>query len=373
MNKNIIKASIISALTILIFSTSNADTRAADLLKIDALITQYRIAWNSMPSLSVRDQFMGYTYSPGESGYSYYKEAQDLQSAAYANIVNTENLLFSLAMRYLVKNLITQDEYEKIIKANVNWRDPNRVAPAQIELKTKEELQATIKRFTGRVVFVGHGSKSQYGDIFKVTSSVDRMVEKYNKKYGVGQWIAMFGGDSYNEGKPDIAFAMKYLKLKYSIPLFAAQSDVVKEWGGVDKHIDFISWVPTTTVPQVDSAGKPIVDDNGKIKTQIVWGGFRNGQAVGPTSVLLATGNDQIATDIVALGGGPVAAEEFHFAQMSMNLPYEYIPLETKFPEVNGIFGTLGTAAMSSSNITTFNSKNTSCGELIGLEEKPKK
>ncbi len=94
-----------------------------------------------------------------------------------------------------------------------------------------------------------------------------------NSSYGVGGWVAVFGGDNFNAEKPDIAAVMKYLKDRHGISLLAIQSDIVIQWGGVDKHIDYVRYIPTVQLPVLDDQGHQVVE-NGKPKFKTHWGGL---------------------------------------------------------------------------------------------------
>jgi hypothetical protein len=217
-----------------------------------------------------------------------------------------------------------------VLHQNVYFVDKQEV------LQDRADLARVLSRYPARVFFAGHGSKSQYGDLDELRKQLDQIAARMNGKYGRGKWLAMFGGDSFNPEKPDIAFAMKYLEDRHGVPLLAVQSDVVKGWGGIDRHVRYVFWVPTAYVPLRDSAGQPVIE-NGKPKMVIVWGGFKDGVAVGPTSVLLDKG---VATEMVALGGGPIARDEYNYAQ-SIGLPVSQHRLLTRYPEINGPYGSI--------------------------------
>lgn len=194
------------------------------------------------------------------------------------------------------------------------------------ELGDLEQLKGTLRQFSATFLIVGHGSKSQIKDVSRTLKEVDQLKAELDTKYGEGKWLIMFGGDSYKPDTPDVAVITHYLKSK-GVPLLAIQSDIVKGWGGVDQHIDYVYWVPTT---QVDS--------------KTVWGGFLNGKAVGPTAVYL--GPDLIADinpllkGVIAFGGGPIALEELKLAK-TKNVPIVYIKTAARFPELNGPFGSV--------------------------------
>ncbi len=111
----------------------------------------------------------------------------------------------------------------------------------------------------------------------------------------------------------------------------SGQSDIVdKEWGGVPAHVDYVRYVKTDYTATADPA-----------KPAIVWGGFKDGQPQGRTKAYLSKAfMKKTLTGVIAVGGGPIALEEAHFAR-SNGVPVEYVPAETRFPEANGPFGSL--------------------------------
>jgi hypothetical protein len=213
----------------------------------------------------------------------------------------------------------------------------------QVVLETDTALKRLMKTYSNGVLFLGHGSKGQFKDLRKVFDDIDRVVERENELYGKGKWLAVFGGDGYNPDSPDIAHVLKYLKERHDIPVLAIQSDVVIGWGGVDKYIDYVRYIPTTSVSVVDEGGKPVLE-NGKMKMRTVWGGFLDGKPAGPTGTYLGpeflAGKRPFLREVVAFGGGPIALQEAQYAYKN-GVPVRYIRTEVRFPEVNGPYGSL--------------------------------
>jgi hypothetical protein len=203
-------------------------------------------------------------------------------------------------------------------------------------LENHEAMLSLIRQFNASLLFIGHGSKGQFGNIDEVLSKVDILVAKLNSLYGIKGWLAIFGGDNYNSEKPDIAHIIKHLKDKYGVAILAIQSDVVIKYGGVDQHVDFVRYVPTFY--------KTMVDSEGVAKKVTHWGGLSDGVPQGPTAVYLGedlTGGDNpLLKGVIAIGGGPIGLEEAKLA-LEKSVPVRYIQAVTKFPEINGIFGSL--------------------------------
>jgi len=222
-----------------------------------------------------------------------------------------------------------------------------RISP-QVELTSTNDLMATARNYKAGILFLGHGSKAQFNDITATLKEIDRTVTELDKQYGKGQWFAVFGGDGFNADKPDIAHVMKHLKDAHQIPIMAIQSDVVAGWGGVDKYIDYVHYVPTHQIPQIDASGAPIMED-GKQKTKIHWGGLVDGVPKGPTATYLGSeflsGTNPIVNGIVVAGGGPITLDEVRYGH-ELGVPIHYVRAEAKFPEVNGRYGSVDEWAM---------------------------
>lgn len=217
---------------------------------------------------------------------------------------------------------------------------PARAKPQ--ELATEADV---LKVLEGKaaVLFLGHGAKGQYADLYDVRSSVDVIVQRLDRTYGSGGWVAVFGGDNYNPEKPDVAYVLKYLKEKHGTKLFAVQSDIVVPWGGVDSHVDYVHYVPTDQAPVLDAAGNAVIE-NGKAKMTTFWGGFAGGEAKGPTKFYLGRafteGAHPVLKEVVAIGSGPIGKQEALYAR-ARGIPLTVARAETKHPEVNGKYGPL--------------------------------
>merc|ERR1712012_520052 len=89
----------------------------------------------------------------------------------------------------------------------------------------------------------------------------------------MGKWIGIYGGDPWDESRPDVAALVARLKRDFRMPLLAIQADKVeKEWGGVGKHIDYVYYYSTEYM------------DDGRT---VAWGGLCGGKPVGTTRVML--------------------------------------------------------------------------------------
>ena len=199
---------------------------------------------------------------------------------------------------------------------------------ARVELSPGwSEALKTIDSHKGSFLVLGFGSKRQYKDPEHVQRALDDLVANLDAQYGKSRWLALFGGDPYKPEAPDVAAMVKYLQDEHGVPVMAIQSDKVKEWGGVDRHLDYVHYVPTT---YKDS--------------QIVWGGFVDGKPAGPTAAYL--GEDMIGgknprlKGVIALGGGEIAGQEALYAR-GHGVPLHYIRAEARLEGAGGKYGAI--------------------------------
>ena len=209
------------------------------------------------------------------------------------------------------------------------------IAGAQ-ELGSWSDALKTVDSYEAAVLIVGFGSKGQYKDPEATQLKLDRVADNLDAEFGKGRWLAVFGGDPYKPESPDVAAMVKHLQDQRSVPLLAFQSDKVKEWGGVDAHLDYVHYVPTTTVPSTEA--------DGSVTSKIVWGGFMDGKPAGPTAAYLSEdfvgGKNPRLKRMVAIGGGDIAAQEAQYAQEKA-IPVHYIRAQARFEVPGGKYGSV--------------------------------
>jgi hypothetical protein len=207
---------------------------------------------------------------------------------------------------------------------------PKRAGP--VELQSHADVMALTKRFNAVVLVLGHGSKGQIGDLPATLRTMDPVIASLDEQYGKGKWLAVFGGDPLKADSADIAQVMRYLQHDKGVPLLAIQSDKVKEWGGVDKHLDYVHYVPTDMV-------------DGKI----AWGGLVGGKPVGPTAEYLGadftSGSNAPLKQVIAVGGGPITRDELQLAAKS-GVGVAYVRTRAKNVDANGPYGAVDAWAM---------------------------
>lgn len=196
------------------------------------------------------------------------------------------------------------------------------------ELNGWEDTLKVVDSYKASILILGFGSKGQYKDPEAAEMVLDKVADQLDAEYGKGRWLAVFGGDPYKADAPDVASLVRYLQEQRSVPVLALQSDEVKEWGGVDQHLDYVHYVPTTT----------------DASSQIVWGGFLDGKPAGPTAAYLGDdfigGKNPRLKGVVAVGGGEIAGQEAIYAKQH-GIPLHYVRAEARFEVAGGKFGAI--------------------------------
>lgn len=206
----------------------------------------------------------------------------------------------------------------------------------QTECTTWGETLKVLDGYAASVLVTGFGSKCQYADPAAVQQQLGNLAKDYDQQYGKGNWIAIFGGDPYTQDKPDVAHMTRFLQQNHGTPVMAIQSDVVKGWGGVDKELDYVHYVPT--------AYEKKTQPDGSTKDAVIWGGFRDGKPQGPTAGYL--GSDLVSGEnprlkaMMVIGGGDISAQEASYAKQQ-GVKVHYIKAEAKFPEPGKPFGSV--------------------------------
>jgi hypothetical protein len=202
----------------------------------------------------------------------------------------------------------------------------------QRELVTPKALHDTVEKYKATVLILGHGSKGQIADVPRTLRAVDGVADSLDREYGRGRWLAVFGGDPFNREAPDVAHVVKHLQERRGAPTLAIQSDQIREWGGVDSHLDFVHYVPTS-------------HRDGKI----IWGGSLDGRAVGPTATYLGPGfvkgKKAPLKRVIAVGGGSTTLQEVQLAKQ-LNVPITYVRSRARNAEEAGPYGAVDAWAL---------------------------
>ena len=157
-------------------------------------------------------------------------------------------------------------------------------------------------------LFLGNGPKLQYKDIKAVKSELNETLDRtLNVQENCHQkrWMAIFGGDTFLEEKPDLGTVIFHVKEKYNPILVAVQC-----WPEFDPHVDFV-WKYASEK-----------NENGRT----IYGGFLNEKPVGGTGIYLGEEMCQILEGVINVQAqGKVGSLELEYAK-TKNLKIINVP-----------------------------------------------
>ena len=120
-------------------------------------------------------------------------------------------------------------------------------------------------------------------------------IDHLDTKHGAGKWLAVYGGDTWVEDKPDLGACMHWVKQVYKPHMVAVQG-----WDECDEFVDFVFKYEAEK------------DDQGRT----VYGGVKDGHLVGGTKVYLGEPFRRVLTGIVNIDArGRVGTQELEFAR----------------------------------------------------------
>ena len=187
-----------------------------------------------------------------------------------------------------------------------------------VETMSKVRCLAELKEIIAKhsikkvYLFLGNGPRMQYKDINAVNSQVSDALSPETRDNN--RWLAVFGGDTYVESKPDLGSVIHYLKEKHNPILLSVQG-----WDENDPHIEYI-WRYSE---QKDS-------ETGKV----LYGGFKDGAPVGGTEVYLGDEFIQLLTGVVNIDArGWVGSKEVAYARAK---GVKVIDVSPAVPRYNG-------------------------------------
>ena len=163
-------------------------------------------------------------------------------------------------------------------------------------IKTMEEFNNLLMELNicGVYLFIGNGANLQYASLEKVKTVLGPTMEHLDRKHGAGRWLAVYGGDTWVEDKPDLGACMHWVKQVYKPYMMAVQG-----WEEFDKFVDFVY--------------KYEEDKDGQGRT--LYGGLKEGELVGGSKVYLGEEFRRVLTGIVNIDArGRVGTQEIAFA-----------------------------------------------------------
>ena len=104
-------------------------------------------------------------------------------------------------------------------------------------ISTMEEFSNIVNKLEISAVylFIGNGAKLQYDNMEKVKTVLGPVIEDLNRAHGAGQWLAVYGGDTWVEDSPDLGACMYWIKQVYKPYTMAVQG-----WMEHDEFVDYV-------------------------------------------------------------------------------------------------------------------------------------
>eukprot|EP00092_Neocalanus_flemingeri_P102467 GFUD01131067.1.p1 GENE.GFUD01131067.1~~GFUD01131067.1.p1 ORF type:complete len:186 (-),score=72.08 GFUD01131067.1:200-757(-) len=164
-------------------------------------------------------------------------------------------------------------------------------------IKTFPEFSSLLAKLNISAVylFIGNGAKLQYASMSKVKTVLAPTIDHLNCKHGAGRWLAVYGGDTWVEDKPDLGACMHWVKQEYNPPMVAVQG-----WEECDKFVDYVYKY----------------EEEKDVQGRTMYGGVKEGALVGGTKVYLGEQFRGLLTGIVNIDArGRVGTQELQFAR----------------------------------------------------------
>jgi hypothetical protein len=180
------------------------------------------------------------------------------------------------------------------------------------ELRDMEELLAYMQQFKAVILFNGHGSAGQYGDLAECDRIVDIIVRNVDGLVGTN-WLVLYGGEPWKEGMDTIAYPIRRLRRKHGKTVLAVQCDFYGKYILAPSDTDQYAHLENGAVYQYPTTHH--LDRRTK-KRVIQFGGYdRKGRLTGGSSVWFSEElrNAGFPNGHVLIGGGPIAADEADF------------------------------------------------------------
>ena len=172
-----------------------------------------------------------------------------------------------------------------------------------LEIMSKKELTAAY-------LFIGNGAKLQYKSMGEVKERLSHVLSKIQANHGPCKWLAVYGGDTFVEEKPDLGAVMAFVKEKYNPPLISVQG-----WPEYDDFVDYVL----------------MYDEEKNKDGRIVYGGIKDGKLLGGTRIYLGPKFQKILKGVVNLDAqGRIGKAEIEYAR---DLNLDVIDVEPLAPK----------------------------------------
>lgn len=195
----------------------------------------------------------------------------------------------------------------------------------------EDQLDAFSEPFERKVfLLIGHGSAG-FANLSTALREADGIAARFDKVYGRGEWLVVFGGDPPSSKKPNIGNVVKHLATHRGVPVLAVQklayrASTLQGKGGVDSSCSAVVWYQDDPY-DADKIGP--------------YGGTDEfGAPVGATRIYLGEKMLPHMAGVIAFGGGPTALSEAKYA-VRLGLPFRYIRCPALHPKGSGPCGAI--------------------------------
>ena len=166
------------------------------------------------------------------------------------------------------------------------------------------------KNIEAAYLFIGNGAKLQYKDMTEVAQKLSFHLDKIQSSHGPGNWLAVYGGDTFVEDSPDLGAVMAFVKKTYQVPLLSVQG-----WSEVDDFVDYVM----------------LYDEEKDSNGRIVYGGVSDGKLYGGTKIYLGSEFSKILGGVINVDArGRIGRAEVTYARDIGLKVIDVVPLAPK-------------------------------------------
>ena len=166
------------------------------------------------------------------------------------------------------------------------------------------------KNIEAAYLFIGNGPKLQYKNMTEVAQKLSFHLDEIQSLHGPGNWLAVYGGDTFVEESPDLGAVMVFVKNTYQVPLLSVQG-----WSEVDDFVDYVM----------------ICDEEKDSNGRIVYGGVSDGKLYGGTKIYLGSDFRNILGGVINVDArGQIGKAEVTYARDIGLKVIDVVPLAPK-------------------------------------------
>ncbi len=207
---------------------------------------------------------------------------------------------------------------------------------------------AVARKYKATVFIAGFGDSGQYKNVEEAERALNVRAIELDRRYGEGNWLAVYGGDTYIKDAPNVSHLLKFLHEKHHTPVLS-----IRTYGNSKHEVDdFVDYYQETYTMVNVKPQNPSHGDETQIEVERFYGGHYRpndpayasleGELTGPSRIYLSepfTGGDApLLKEMIVIGGNSITLEEAKFIQ-EKKIPITYIKAEAKYPKEGLPFG----------------------------------